>query len=287
MLRDYSLVTVAADEKTFEMHSLVQLATRQWLQGQDKASVWLEVALKVLAAAFPSGQPETWATCRILFPHTTKVLGQMIDTNNEARLDCATIATNAAWYLMLTGAYANAEHNARIAVTVRQEVLGREHPDTLVSVDKLGLVLLGQGRYEEAEAMQRRALEGSEKVLGREHPHTNISLKGSEKVLDRQHPDTILIVNDFGLLLERQGKYDEAEAMHRRALQGYENALGQEHPYTLSSVNNLGSVLSRQGEYAEAVAMHQRALEGRKKVLGPEHPHTLISAKWLSQTRLK
>ncbi|RII17513.1 hypothetical protein CUC08_Gglean002353 [Alternaria sp. MG1] len=284
MLRDYSLVTVAADEKTFEMHSLVQLATRQWLQGQDEASVWLEVALEVLAAAFPSGQPETWATCRILFPHTTKVLGQMSDTNNEARLDCATIATNAAWYLMLTGEYANAEYNARIAVTGKhgeaevmhrralkgyEDALGREHPDTLTSVSQLGSALEGQGKCEEAQAMYRRVLEGSEKVLG------------------RQHPDTILIVNDFGLLLERQGKYDEAEAMHRRALQGYENALGQEHPYTLSSVNNLGSVLSRQGEYAEAVAMHQRALEGRKKVLGPEHPHTLISAKWLSQTRLK
>jgi hypothetical protein len=45
MLRDYSLVTVAADEKTFEMHSLVQLATRKWLHGHDQASKWLEVAL--------------------------------------------------------------------------------------------------------------------------------------------------------------------------------------------------------------------------------------------------
>jgi hypothetical protein len=155
MLRDYSLVTVAADEKTFEMHSLVQLATRQWLQGHDQASVWLEVALEVLAAAFPSGQPETWATCRILFPHTTKVLGHTIDTDNEARLDRATIVTNAAWYLMLTGEYANAEHNASTAVTVRQEVIGREHKDTFISISRLGLVLERQSRYDEAEAMHR------------------------------------------------------------------------------------------------------------------------------------
>jgi Tetratricopeptide repeat len=31
-------------------------------------------------------------------------------------------------------------------------------------------------------------------------------------------------------VLERQGKYEEAEAMHRQALRGYEKVLGPEHP---------------------------------------------------------
>ena len=48
-------------------------------------------------------------------------------------------------------------------------------------------------------------------------------------------------------MLERQGKYEEAEAMHRQALRGYEKVLGPEHPDTLTSVNNIGLVLERQG----------------------------------------
>jgi Tfp pilus assembly protein PilF len=72
-------------------------------------------------------------------------------------------------------------------------------------------------------------------------------------------------------------KYEEAEAMHRRALEGSEKMLGREHPHTLTSLNNLGSVLSKQGKYEEAEAMHRRALEGYEKVLGREHPHTLTS----------
>jgi hypothetical protein len=44
--------------------------------------------------------------------------------------------------------------------------------------------------------MQQRALEGYEKVLGREHPNTLAS------------------VSQLGSVLERQGEYDEAEAMH-------------------------------------------------------------------------
>ena len=52
-----------------------------------------------------------------------------------------------------------------------------------------------------------------------------------------------------------QGKYEEAEAMHRRALKGREKVLGPEHPVTLVSANNLGSVLWSQGKHEEAEAM--------------------------------
>jgi Tfp pilus assembly protein PilF len=78
-------------------------------------------------------------------------------------------------------------------------------------------------------------------------------------------------------VLGRQGKYEETEVMHRRALEASEKVLGPEHPDTLASVNNLGRVLGRQGKYEEAEVMHRRALEAREKVLGPEHPDTLTS----------
>jgi tetratricopeptide (TPR) repeat protein len=300
MLRDYSLVIVAADEKTFEMHGLVQLATRKWLHSHDQATKWLELALQVLATAFPSGQPETWATCRILLPHSTKLLDYKVD-KDEAKLHRAKIATNTAWYLMLVGEYAIAEHNSDISVAMRQEVLGGKHHDTIISVSYLGLVLERQGKYKRAEAMHRRALQWYEEALGREHPHTLISinnlgsvlwnqgkykeaeamhrraLQGEEKVLGREHSSVLKSVSQLGSVLERQGKYDEAEAMHRRALQGNEMTLGREHPDTLISVDNLGLVLSSQGKYEEAGAMHRRALEGSEKVLGRAHPHTQIS----------
>jgi tetratricopeptide (TPR) repeat protein len=84
-------------------------------------------------------------------------------------------------------------------------------------------------------------------------------------------------------VLSRQGKYDKAEAMHRRALEGYKKVLGHKHPYTLTSVSNLGGVLFKQGKYDKAEAMHRRALEGYEKVLGRGHPYTLISVDNLCQ----
>jgi hypothetical protein len=41
-----------------------------------------------------------------------------------------------------------------------------------------------------------------------------LSLDIREKALRLEHPDTLTSVSNLRLVLERQGKYDEAEAMH-------------------------------------------------------------------------
>jgi hypothetical protein len=46
------------------------------------------------------------------------------------------------------------------------------------------------------------------------------ALEGSEKVLRSEHLDTLASVTYFGPVLARQGKYEEAEVMYRRALEG-------------------------------------------------------------------
>ena len=242
----------------FEMHDLVQLATRKWIEIQGQMDRWQKASLRIMADAFPSGRHETWEACGTLLPHAQKVLHYVLE-ENQPELNRATIAQNTSSYLLSMGKYAAAEKIGRMAVAVREKMLGQEHPDTLTSVRDLGTVLEWQGKYEEAESMQRQALEGREKVLGGEHP------------------DTLVSVSQLGSVLSRQGKYEEAEGMHRRALEGYEKVLGGEHPDTLTSVSQLGSVLERQGKYEEAEGMHRRALEGYEKVLGREHPDTLAS----------
>jgi hypothetical protein len=70
------------------------------------------------------------------------------------------------------------------------------------SASRAGWYLLLFGEYTAAEGFLRLSLEIREKALGREHP------------------DTLTSVSHLGSVLERQGKYDEAEAMHRRDLEG-------------------------------------------------------------------
>ena len=75
--------------------------------------------------------------------------------------------------------------------------------------------------------------------------------------------------------LHDQGRFEEAEAMRKRALTGYEKALEPEHLSTLGVVQNLGMLYRDQGKVEEAEAMWKRALAGYEKALEPEHPSML------------
>jgi uncharacterized protein HemY len=119
----------------------------------------------------------------MLLPHSIKVLSFYMESYDKSRLDRARIATHTAWCLMTRGEYGKAEQMRRSAAVGREEVLGREKPDTLITVNNLGMVLESQGKYEEAEAMHRRALEGRKKMLGREHHDTLTSVRNLGSVL--------------------------------------------------------------------------------------------------------
>lgn len=62
-----------------------------------------------------------------------------------------------------------------------------------------------EGCWKEAEALRRTAVDMRKSVLG------------------SQYSDTLTRINDLGALLERQGKYNEAEALHRQVLKERED----------------------------------------------------------------
>ncbi|KAI0172216.1 hypothetical protein GGR52DRAFT_549465 [Hypoxylon sp. FL1284] len=50
-------------------------------------------------------------------------------------------------------------------------------------------------------------------------------------------------MNNIALVLDSQGKYEEAEQMHRQTLELKERVLGGEHPSTIRSKANLNVCL--------------------------------------------
>lgn len=288
-------------ERLFEMHDLVQLATRKWLEIQVQVGGFQKASLRIMAASFPCGDYETWAACRVLLPHAKKVLRYNLE-DREAILDQSTIAHNLASYLQFLGENAAAEEFVQTALIERTKVLGLEHINTLRSVNLLGSLLEGLCKYKEAETVHRRALEGYEKAVGEEHVATIFSisqlglalqgqgkykeaeamycraLKAYEKVGGEEHQGALASFNRLGLVLALQGRYKEAEAMHHRALEGYRKMFGEERRDTLTSVSKLGQVLEKQGKYEEAEAMQRRALEGLERIVGKDHLDALTGA---------
>ena len=101
------------------------------------------------------------------------------------------------------------------------------------------------------------------------------ALEIRRRELGNEHSDTLDSISYLGLLLNAQGKLDQAEPLLRETLESSRRKLGDEHPSTLTSINALGILLSSQGKYDEAENLFNDVLEMCRSKLGDEHSDTL------------
>jgi tetratricopeptide (TPR) repeat protein len=300
-LKNFSMIQEENSQQTYEIHRLVQLSTQWWLEERKTLAKWQERALEVLVRECPSrADLEDWKAWESISPHISVFQGYHFEHEKQL-LQYAGITSRMGEYNLALGRYEIALKMEEAALTVQQELLGKEHPDTLISMNVMASVLNNQGKYEEAEEMHQQVLRLRKIVLGKEHPNTLKSMNNLANVLSNQgkyeeakeihqqvfglwrtirgkeHPDTLISMNNLANVLNDQGKYKEAEEMHQQALRLMEIVLGKEHPGTLASMNNLANVLKNQGKYEKAEVMHQRTLGLKETVLGKEHPRTLAS----------
>ena len=86
-------------------------------------------------------------------------------------------------------------------LAIRKAKLGREHPETLQSMNNLASMYLNEKRWAEAEAMARECLELRKKTGPDEWPY-------------------FLTMSQIGLALAGRGKYAEAEPFEVDGYQG-------------------------------------------------------------------
>jgi tetratricopeptide (TPR) repeat protein len=301
----------------FDLHSLVRLAMRNWLNMSNELETSMVKTMITLSKRFPPGTHESRDVWASYLPHALALLSleqplirdraspivtpPFRRTPAEGLIAEAVLRGKVSRSLQAKGDYQSAEQMAQKSLALYEMALGGEHLDTLLGVHSLAVISQQQGRYGLAEEMSRRAVDGYKKILGNDHPYTlaamnNLAialgkqgnyelaeevnrqaLEGNQKVLGKDHPDTIRSISNLAVVFREQGKYGLAEEMTRQALKGYEKTLGKDHPDTLTSMNNLAVVLHIQGKYEPAEEINRRALEVRERVLGSEHPDTLQS----------
>lgn len=94
------------------------------------------------------------------------------------------------------------------ALTGYGKVLGPEHPDTLRTVQRLGLVYDPGGNLDKAQATWDRALAGYQKISEPEH-----------------HPSTLKDIQYLGGIFYTRKEYHKAEIMlKKKALVGYQKS---------------------------------------------------------------
>ena len=103
----------------------------------------------MMAAKFPSGKHGTWRECETLYPHALKSLS-CGSSSESTCLQRADLLENLARYDQNQGRYGLASLRYQEVFRVRGAVLGKDHPNTLTSINNLALVLQSQGKYEAA-----------------------------------------------------------------------------------------------------------------------------------------
>jgi serine/threonine protein kinase len=157
------------------------------------------------------------------------------------------------------GFYDRAAELLTKALSMRQALLGPDHPDTLKSMSELAVVYMESDRVNEAM------------------PRVEEAFKLQRARLGPDHLDTLETMLVLSWAYDRAGRLDEATSLAEEVLRRRKAKLGADHPDTLHSMFGVAVEYILNKRLFEGIALHEEALKLRKAKLGPDHYWTLQS----------
>jgi predicted Zn-dependent protease len=131
-------------------------------------------------------------------------------------------------------------------IRLREEKLGRNHPDALFSKHVLAQLYHAQRKYDRAEQLLRAVVAAANEKPGPGHPNTQA------------------YVLSFARTLLKLGKYTEAERLLRDSLRNLEKTRPDDWS-TFDARSQLGEALLGQKKHADAEPVLVQGYEGLKK----------------------
>ena len=233
ILRDFCLIAVSEEEDAFEMHRLVQLSTRKWLEANGDQEKFKQQFVIQMADAFPTEEHRNWPTCQKLFAHV-EVASYCKPAEDELEKVWATLLHNGGRFAWVQGRYNVAERMIQKSERSRRRIVGNDDIMTLVSRSLLACIFRDQGRWGEAEKLNVQVMESSKEKLQADHFLTLTSM------------------SNLASTYREQGRWKEAEKLEMQVMEIQKTQLGADHLNTLTSMANLALTLWHQGRWEEA-----------------------------------
>ncbi|KAB1909743.1 tetratricopeptide repeat protein [Micromonospora tulbaghiae] len=181
----------------------------------------------------------------------------------------------------------------------QRELLGEDHPHTLMTAGGLARDLRGMGMYNEALRLDEITFNAWKRNFTEEHPRTlaalnnlastqrlmgdfrearkndEMVLAGRRAILGENHPDTLASSTYVGIDMRDAGDFEQSVTRLRSVHRDLLHTAGPEHLITLRTQTNLAVSLRAAGHAVEAGKLLEAAYELLNERFGPDNPETL------------
>ncbi|KAK4236844.1 hypothetical protein C8A03DRAFT_45208 [Achaetomium macrosporum] len=294
----YAFLTRRGDSKIFDMHSLVHLATRIWIQGEGRTATIDEKATRHLATVFPDDDYTNCSLWREYLPHAFRVLQHSEGLDMEERSNlCFWVGR----CLRVDGRIKEAIRYVEEACQWRNSHFAEDHPSRLASQHVLAMAYNANGRVKEAVALLEQVVAIQAKTFAEDHPDRLASqhaLAGAyrangqvkeaialleqvvtikAKTLAEDHPSRLASQHVLAGAYNANGQVKEAVALLEQVVAIRAETLAEDHPDRLASQHVLAGAYNANGQVKEAVALLEQVVTIEAKTLAEDHPDRLAS----------
>ncbi|HEX6901405.1 MAG TPA: serine/threonine-protein kinase [Thermoanaerobaculia bacterium] len=225
-------------------------------QAAEQEALRADAAARFLENLFQASDPReargTLPDARELLRRGTERLGKDGDLAGQPLLRARLLDTLGGIQTDL-GLYDDARPLLQEALAIRERLLGRDHPDVAGT-----LILLGR--------LAQRSNQGDALVLFRR------ALAIREARYGPRDPGVAEALNDLGMTLAAQGRFDEAEPILQRSAALQESLFGDRDPRVAKALHNLSGIAYYRGRTEEGIRLQRRVLAIREAVLPDDHP---------------
>ncbi|KAJ5151145.1 kinesin light chain [Penicillium canariense] len=291
-LCSYSFLEKRDNGTKLDMHRLVHLATRMWVNQNGREIETRTTAMKHLSQIFPSGDYTDREIWRDYFPHVAHIKKdeQCQDTEEKSEL-CLKVGR----CLFTDGRMKEAVLWLRESCEWRDKNLAQDDSGRLASQHTLAVTYEANGQVKEAVELLEHvvAIEAEYTLAGAYQANGQVKeavellkhvIAIRAEVLAEDHPDRLASQHTLASVYQVNGQVKEAVELLKYIIAIQAEVLAEDYPDRLASQHTLASAYQANGQVKEVVELLKYIIAIQAEVLAEDHPdrlasqHTLASA---------
>jgi tetratricopeptide (TPR) repeat protein len=294
----YGFVVKRGISEIFDMHGLVHMATRIWIEMQGRARQTTKDAIEHLAAVFPSDDYENRDLWREYLPHALRVLQRSAGSDIDERYD---LYARVGRCLEADGRIEEAVKCFEMCYEWRKGHFMEDHASRLASQYELAGAYRADGQIKRAVELLEHIVAIEARTLAEDHPDrlaSQYTLAGAYEIdgqvkkavellehvvavkartLAEDHPDRLASQHALAGAYETDGQVKKAVELLEHVVAVKARTLAEDHPNRLASQHELAGAYETDGQVKKAVELLEYVVAVRARTLAEDHPNQLAS----------